>query len=83
MTQAVTKKPIPITTLISRNCQELLTNRSSLPSKPDVAARIHGGMASPNWSINTIASIIKGDPGTTIYLLQIARHRRLADPEHP
>ncbi len=39
---------------------------------PDVAARIHGAMASPNWSINTIAAIIKGDPGTTTYLLQVA-----------
>ena len=39
---------------------------------PDVAARIHDAMASPNWSINTIAAIIKGDPGTTTYLLQMA-----------
>ena len=39
---------------------------------PDVAARIHGAMASPNWSINTIAAIIKGDPGTTTYLIQMA-----------
>ncbi len=39
---------------------------------PDVAARIHGAMSSPNWSVNTIAEIIKGDPGTTTYLLQMA-----------
>ncbi len=39
---------------------------------PDVAARIHGAMSSPNWSISTISAIIKGDPGTTTYLLQIA-----------
>jgi len=39
---------------------------------PDVAARIHSAMTSPNWSINTIAAIIKGDPGTTTYLLQMA-----------
>ncbi len=39
---------------------------------PDVAARIHSAMASPNWSINSIAAIIKGDPGTTTYLLQLA-----------
>ncbi len=39
---------------------------------PDVAARIHSAMASPNWSINTIAAIIKGDPGTTTYLLQMS-----------
>jgi HD-like signal output (HDOD) protein len=72
MNQAVKKKPTPVIAVISRNCQELLTNRASLPSMPDVAARIHGAMASPNWSINTIAAIIKGDPGTTIYLLQVA-----------
>ena len=39
---------------------------------PDVAARIHDAMASPNWSISTIAAIIKGDPGTTTYMLQMA-----------
>ena len=39
---------------------------------PDVAARIHGAMSSPNWSISTIAAIIKGDAGTTTYLLQMA-----------
>lgn len=39
---------------------------------PDVAARIHGAMASPNWSISSISAIIKGDPGTTTYLLQMA-----------
>ncbi len=39
---------------------------------PDVAARIHGALSSPNWSVSTIATIIKGDPGTTTYLLQMA-----------
>lgn len=39
---------------------------------PDVAARIHDAMSSPNWSVSTIAAIIKGDPGTTTYLLQMA-----------
>jgi HD-like signal output (HDOD) protein len=39
---------------------------------PGVAARIQDAMASPNWSMRTIATIIKGDPGTTTYLLQVA-----------
>jgi len=72
MNQAVKVKSTPVITLISKNCQELLTNQASLPSMPDVAARIHSAMASPNWSVGTIATIIKGDPGTTTYLLQMA-----------
>ena len=72
MNQAPKVKPTPVITLISDSCRKLLTNQASLPSMPDVAARIHGAMTSPNWSINTIAAIIKGDPGTTAYLLQMA-----------
>jgi len=33
---------------------------------------IHDAMASPNWSMRTIATIIKSDLGTTTYLLQVA-----------
>ncbi|MEL7187645.1 MAG: HDOD domain-containing protein [Pseudomonadota bacterium] len=72
MNQAVAAKPTPVVTLISASCRELIAGRGSLPSMPDVAARIHGAMASPNWSISTISAIIKGDPGTTTYLIQIA-----------
>lgn len=72
MNQAVRAKPTPLITLIGEICQDLLANRASLPSMPDVAARIHDAMTSPNWSVNTIATIIKGDPGTTAYLLQMA-----------
>jgi HD-like signal output (HDOD) protein len=39
---------------------------------PAVAARIHDAMASSNWSMRTIATIIKSDLGTTTYLLQVA-----------
>ena len=74
MNQALKAKPTPtpLITLISDICRKILANRASLPSMPDVAARIHSAMASPNWSIGTIATIIKGDPGTTTYMLQIA-----------
>ena len=72
MNQAVKAKATPIITLISRSCEKLLTDRASLPSMPDVAARIHSALSSPNWSISTIATIIKGDPGTTTYLLRMA-----------
>jgi len=72
MNQAVKPKPTPIITLISEGCRELLTNKASLPSMPDVAGRIHAAMSSPNWSMSTIAAIIKGDPGTTAYLLRTA-----------
>ena len=72
MSQAAKAKPTPVITLISDSCKQLLSNQATLPSMPDVAARIHNAMSSPNWSVSTISAIIKGDPGTTTYLLQIA-----------
>lgn len=39
---------------------------------PAVAARIHDAMADSNWSMRTIATIIRSDLGTTTYLLQVA-----------
>jgi HD-like signal output (HDOD) protein len=72
MNQSPAVKPTPIIKLIGDACREILANRESLPSMPDVAFRIHGAMNSPNWSISTVAAIIKGDPGTTTYLLQVA-----------
>ncbi len=62
MNQATSVKPTPVITLISDVCREVLANRTSLPSMPDVAARIHGAMQNPNWSVTTVAAIIKGDP---------------------
>ncbi len=72
MNQAPSVKPTPVISLIADVCHEVLADRTSLPSMPDVAARIHGAMQNPNWSIRAVASIIQGDPGTTTYLLQIA-----------
>jgi HD-like signal output (HDOD) protein len=65
-------KSVPIATLVTDICAKLLNNHASLPSMPAVAARIHDAMASPNWSMRTIATIIKSDAGTTTYLLQVA-----------
>jgi HD-like signal output (HDOD) protein len=65
-------KSVPIATLITDACAKLLSNQTSLPSMPAVAARIHDAMTSPNWSMRTIATIIKSDLGTTTYLLQVA-----------
>jgi hypothetical protein len=42
-------------------CAKLLSNHASLPSLPAVAARIHDAMAGSNWSMRTIASIIKSE----------------------
>ena len=72
MNQAAAARPTPIIKLIGDACQEVLANRDSLPSMPDVAFRIRSAMESPDWSIGTVATIIKSDPGTTTYLLQIA-----------
>jgi HD-like signal output (HDOD) protein len=72
MKSASAVKSVPIATLVSDACAKLLGNHSTLPSMPAVAARIHDAMGSPNWSMRTIASIIKSDLGTTTYLLQVA-----------
>ena len=72
MSSASAVKSVPIATLITDACAKLLSNQTSLPSMPAVAARIHDAMASPNWSMRTIATIIKSDLGTTTYLLQVA-----------
>jgi HD-like signal output (HDOD) protein len=72
MNHAHAVKATPIITLVGQACREVLANRESLPSMPDVAFRIHDAMNSPNWSVSTVAAIIKGDPGTATYLLQVA-----------
>ena len=38
---------------------------------PAVAARIHDAMASPNWSMRTIATIIKSDPKNLDAVVQL------------
>jgi HD-like signal output (HDOD) protein len=72
VSSAPAAKSVPIATLISDACGKLLRNHASLPSMPAVAARIHDAMANPNWSMRTIATIIRSDLGTTTYLLQVA-----------
>ena len=81
MSHAAAAKPTPVITLISDSCRKLLSNEATLPSMPDVATRIHSAMSSPNWSVSTISAIIKGDPGTTAYLLQIANSALYAGVE--
>jgi HD-like signal output (HDOD) protein len=72
MGSATAVKSVPIATLVTDICGKLLSNHATLPSMPAVAARIHDAMASPNWSMRTIATIIRSDLGTTTYLLQVA-----------
>jgi HD-like signal output (HDOD) protein len=69
---AAAVKSVPIATLVTDACAKLLSNHASLPSVPAVAARIHDAMSSPNWSMRTIATIIKSDLGTTTHLLRVA-----------
>lgn len=80
MSSASAVKSVPIATLITDACAKLLSDHASLPSPPAVAARIHDAMASPNWSMRTIATIIKSDLGTTTYLLRIANSPMYASP---
>jgi len=72
MSSASAVKSVPIAKLITDICGKLLSDQASLPSMPAVAARIHDAMLDPNWSIRTIAGIIKSDAGTTTYLLRVA-----------
>ncbi|HEU4619351.1 MAG TPA: HDOD domain-containing protein [Gammaproteobacteria bacterium] len=72
MNRTAASRPTPIITLISDACRNVLADRAKLPTMPDVAARIHGAMTSPNWSIRAVSTIIKGDPGTTTYVLKAA-----------
>lgn len=64
MNQAVKARPTPVIARISESCRQLLSNKATLPSMPDVAARIHTAMSSPNWNISSIAAVIKGNAGT-------------------
>jgi HD-like signal output (HDOD) protein len=63
---------VPIAKLIDDDCRKLLSNRASLPSMPDVATRIRQELQNSNWSVGSIARIIKQDPGTTTHLLKIS-----------
>jgi HD-like signal output (HDOD) protein len=78
MSQALAPKVTPVITLISEACRSVLADRTRLPSMPDIAARIHGAMNSPNWSIRSVATIIKSDAGTTTYVLKAANSALLA-----
>jgi HD-like signal output (HDOD) protein len=63
---------VPIARLIDDDCRKLLSDRASLPSMPDVAIHIRNEMQNANWSVHSIAAIIRRDPGTTTYLLRIS-----------
>ena len=64
--------PTPVSGLFARIYREILADRASLPSMPDVALRIRAAMQRPNYSAATVARVVQADPGTSAYLIRIA-----------
>ncbi|MEM7280310.1 MAG: HDOD domain-containing protein [Pseudomonadota bacterium] len=62
----------PISGLFARVYREILADRTQLPSMPDVAIRIRAAMQQPNYTVDTVARVVKADPGTSAYLLAVA-----------
>ncbi len=64
--------PAPVSGFFARAYREILADRAPLPSMPDVALRIRAAMQKPNYNANTVARLIKTDPGISAYLMRIA-----------
>ncbi len=62
----------PVSGLFAKIYREILADRASLPSMPDVALRIRAAMQRPNYSASTVARVIKADAGTSAYLIRIS-----------
>lgn len=62
----------PVSGLFARVYREILGDRASLPSMPDVALRIRAAMQQPTHSAETVAKAVAADPGTSAYLVRIA-----------
>jgi len=62
----------PVSGLFARVYREILADRASLPSMPDVALRIRAAMQQPTHSAETVAKAVAADPGTSAYLVRIA-----------
>ena len=72
MSDAVSAAHKPVSGLFAHIYREILADRASLPSMPDVALRIRAAMQRPNYSAETVARVVKADPGTSAYLLRVA-----------
>jgi HD-like signal output (HDOD) protein len=64
--------PSPVSGLFSTVYREILADRASLPSMPDVALRIRAAMQQPAYSAVTVARAVAADAGTSAYLVRIA-----------
>ena len=62
----------PVSGLFSRIYRDILADRASLPSMPDVALRIRAAMQQPAHSAVTVARAVAADPGSSAYLVRIA-----------
>lgn len=72
MSSASAPAPRPVHGLLARVVHDIMTDKACLPSMPDVALRIRASMQQDDYTAETVAKVIKADPGTSVYLVRIA-----------
>ena len=72
MSTLLSAKPAPVSGLFANVYREIMADRASLPSMPDVALRIRAAMQKPSYSAATVARAIAADAGSSAYLVRIA-----------
>lgn len=71
-TDLLASSPSPISGLFTKVYSQIMADRTSLPSMPDVALRIRAAMREPNYSAKTVARAIAADAGSSAYLVRVA-----------
>lgn len=71
-TDLLAERPSPISGLFTKVYSQIMADRTSLPSMPDVALRIRAAMREPNHSAKTVARAIAADAGSSAYLVRVA-----------
>ena len=72
MSAPTTTGPSPISGLFSKVYRDILADRATLPSMPDVALRIRAAMQQPHCSAASVAKALSVDSGAAAYLIRIA-----------
>ncbi len=72
MLETQSRQKSPVHGLLARICHEIMTDKTRLPSMPDVALRIRASMQQPSYSAATVARAIQADPGTCAYLIRVS-----------
>ncbi len=72
MIDPATDSPTPISGLFSRVYRDILADKATLPSMPDVALRIRAAMQKPDSNADSVAKALSIDSGAAAYLVRIA-----------